>query len=130
MGVQAYSRGERRLHSNYPSKRSEHREPAATVHPFMGDFLIAGHGESSAFRVVNTRSTICPLLTVQLCRTALGPTHDKNLSRETHPPVCGILTKSFEHLALRFIRLLLGKHGDLFPKLLRPLVSQCPKVFH
>src|ERR1019366_7421886 len=61
MGVQTYSRGERRLHSNYPSKRSEHREPAATVHPFMGDFLIAGHGESSAFRVVNTRSTICPL---------------------------------------------------------------------
>jgi len=32
---------------------------------------------------------------VQLCRTVLVSTDDKNLSRKTHPAVCGVPTQSF-----------------------------------
>jgi hypothetical protein len=38
---------------------------------------------------------------------ALRSAHYKNLCRETHPTVCGILTKRFERLTVHFSRLLL-----------------------
>jgi hypothetical protein len=46
------------------SKQSERLERAGPVHPFMDDVRSAGRGENRAFRVVNTRSTICQLLMV------------------------------------------------------------------
>ena len=42
---------------------------------------------------------------LKLCRTALSSANDKNLSRETHPTVCGVPTKSFERLTLRTLQL-------------------------
>ncbi len=79
--------------------------------------------------MINTLVNDLPTLTVQLCRTALGSTHDKNLSREAHPTIRGIVTKGLEGLALRFTHLFPGKHADLFPKVLRHLESQSPIVF-
>ena len=38
------------------------------------------------------------VLAVLLGRAAFGSTHDKNFSRETHPTVSEVLTKSFERL--------------------------------
>ncbi len=54
----------RRFVSTYESKQSERRESAGKVHRFMDDFLSVRRGENRAFRVVNTRSTIGPILMV------------------------------------------------------------------
>jgi len=41
-------------------------------------------------------------LVVQLSRMVLGSTDDKDLSRKTHPAVCGVPTQSFERLTPHF----------------------------
>jgi hypothetical protein len=46
------------------TKHSERREPAETIDPFRDDMPSAGSDEGRAFRVVNTRSMICPLSSV------------------------------------------------------------------
>jgi hypothetical protein len=45
-------------------------------------------------------------LGVRLCRTVLSSTDDKNLSRKTHPAICGVPTQSFERLMPHFSQLL------------------------
>ena len=44
-------------------------------------------------------------LVVQLCRTVLRSTNDKNLSGKTHLTLCRVAAQTFQHLTLHFTRL-------------------------
>jgi len=43
---------------------------------------------------------------VQLCRMLFDATHNKNLRRETHTTLCGVLTKRLDRLTLHFTHLI------------------------